>query len=139
VVHPQVPANGGYALLPEHRAALFVKPRGKITAQRQVLMDLPPEGERFFTELVHPRPHTWRERHLPTAWPLFEQLHEERPEEGRHYCLDQGAIGGDYLQDWAAGVAGDSQIKHPASPPRVWLATFIPAVSVHTGLPSYAP
>jgi transposase len=105
VVHPRVPANGRCSLLPEHREALFVKPRGKIMAQRQVLMDLAPEAERFFTELVHRRPHTWRERDLPTAWQLFEQLGEQQLVEGFRYCLAQGAIGGEYLQAWAAGVA----------------------------------
>jgi transposase len=105
VVHPRIPSNGRYSLLPEHRAALFVKPRGAVMAKRQILMDLCPEGERFFTELVHRRPHTWRERDLPAAWELFEHQGEARMVEALRYCLAQGAIGGEYLRAWAMGVA----------------------------------
>ena len=74
VRHPRVPENGRYSLLPEQRAALFVKPRGALMAQRQILMDLCPEAERFFTEVVHRRPATWRRHDLPTIWALFEEV-----------------------------------------------------------------
>ena len=104
VVHPRFPSNGRYSLLPEHRAALFVKPRGAVMAKRQILMDLCPEGERFFTELVHRRPHTWRESDLPLAWELFEHQGEARMVEALRYCVAQGAIGGEYLRAWAMGV-----------------------------------
>lgn len=105
VVHPRVPNNGRYSVLPEHRAPLFVKPRGAVMAKRQLLMDLCPEAAQFFTELVHRRPHTWRERDLPTAWQLFETLGEQRLVDGFRYCVAQGAIGGEYLAAWATGVA----------------------------------
>ena len=36
VCHPRVPSNGNYSLLPEHREALFVKPRGALMAKRQI-------------------------------------------------------------------------------------------------------
>ena len=101
VVHPRVPSNGRYSLLPEHRAARFVKPRGKTMAQRQILMDLCPEGERFFTELVHRRPRTWREQDLPAAWELFETLGEARLVAAFRYCVATGAIGSEYLRAWA--------------------------------------
>jgi hypothetical protein len=67
-------------------------------------MDLCPEGERFFTELVHRRPHTWRENDLPAAWELFEHQGEARMVEAFRYCLARGAIGGEYLRAWARGV-----------------------------------
>lgn len=105
VVHPRVPSNGRYSLLPEHRAALFVKPRGAVMAKRQILMDLCPEGERFFTELVHRRPHTWREADLPVAWELFERQGEARMVAAFRYCVGAGVIGGEYLRAWALGVA----------------------------------
>ena len=98
------PTNGSYSLLPEHRAPLFVKPRGKVMAQRQILMDLCPEGERFFTELVHRRPQTWREQDLPGAWALFESLGEQRMGEALRYCVAHGAIGAEYLRAWATGM-----------------------------------
>jgi transposase len=105
LVHPRVPANGKYSLLPEHRSALFHKPRGKVMAQRQILMDLCPEGEQFFTALVHRRPQTWRQQDLPEAWALFEELGDERMRAGLRYCVAQAAIGAEYLRAWAQGIA----------------------------------
>jgi hypothetical protein len=106
VVHSRVPANGRYSLLPEHREALFVKPRGRIMAQRQILMDLGPEGEAFFTELVHRRPHTWREQDLPVVWALFETVSPARLTAAFQRCVAQGQIGAEYLrahlEGWAA-------------------------------------
>jgi transposase len=105
VTHPRIPANGRYSLLPEHRAALMVKPRGAIMAKRQILMDLCPEGERFFTELVHRRPLTWRDTDLPVAWELFERQGETAVREAFAFCLACGTIGGEYLRAWAEGMA----------------------------------
>jgi transposase len=105
VVHPRVPENGRYSLLPEHRAALFVKPRGALMAKRQILMDLDPAAEQFFTALVHRRPQTWRGHDLPVLWALFEQHGAARLTAGFAHCLAQGAIGGEYLQAWLVGVA----------------------------------
>lgn len=105
VTHPRIPSNGRYSLLSEHRPALFVKPRGAVMAKRQILMDLCPEGEHFFTELVHRRPQTWREDDLPIAWELFEKEGEARIREAFAYCIRREAIGGEYLRAWAEGVA----------------------------------
>jgi transposase len=105
VRHPRVPSNGKYSLLPEHQAALFVKPRGKIMAQRQILMDLCPEGEAFFTELVHRRPLSWRTGDLPVVWELFEEVGEARLREAFVACVRRGAFGGEYLSAWLQGVA----------------------------------
>lgn len=105
VTHPRVPTNGRYSLLPEHRAALFLKPRGAVMAKRQILMDLCPEGEAFFTELVHRRPQSWRERDLPVLWEVFEQLGEQKMREAFLYCLRRDAIGGEYARAFAFGYA----------------------------------
>jgi len=105
VVHPRVPENRRYSLLPEHRAALFVKPRGALMAKRQILMDLDPVAERFFTALVHRRPQTWRGHDLPVLWDLFEAHGAARLTAGFAHGLAQGAIGGEYLQAWLSGVA----------------------------------
>jgi transposase len=105
VRHPRIPPNGRYSLLPEHREALFVKPRGALFAKRQILMDLCPEGERFFTELVHRRPLSWRTGDLPVAWELFERWGEAKLREAFAACLQQGAIGGEYLQAFLLKVA----------------------------------
>lgn len=104
-VHPRVPENGRYSLLPEHRAALFVKPRGELMAKRQILMDLDPAAERFFTALVHRRPQSWRGQDLPVVWALFEQHGAAPLTAAFAHCLAQGAIGGEYLQAWLAGMA----------------------------------
>jgi hypothetical protein len=74
-------------------------------AKRQILMDLSPVAERFFTELVHRRPTSWRERDLPMLWTLFEQHGAERLGAAFAHCLAQGAIGGEYLSAWLVGVA----------------------------------
>lgn len=105
VIHPRVPENSRYSLLPEHRAALFVKPRGAIMAKRQILMDLCPEGEAFFTELVHRRPKSWRERDLPLLWEVFEEIGAARMRAAFGYCLHQDAIGGEYVRAWVHGYA----------------------------------
>lgn len=105
VEHPRVPGNGKYSLLPEHRSGLFHKPRGKIMAQRQILMDLCPEGEQFFTALVHRRPQTWRQQDLPQAWALFEEVGDERMRGAFAYCVARTAIGAEYLCAWAQGLA----------------------------------
>lgn len=104
VVHPRVPGNHKYSLLPEHRPALFQKPRGQVMAQRQILMDLCPEGEQFFTALVHRRPLTWRQQDLPEAWALFEEVGDERMCGALRYCVGQAAIGAEYLRAWATGL-----------------------------------
>jgi transposase len=105
VIHPRVPTNGKYSLLPEHRPALFQKPRGRVMAQRQILMDLCPEGEQFFTALVHRRPQTWRQQDLPAAWALFEELGDERMCGALRHCVARAAIGAEYLRAWATGLA----------------------------------
>jgi transposase len=104
-VHPRFPANGRYSLLPEHRPGRFVKPRGAVMAKRQILVDLCPEAEAFFTALVHRRPATWREQDLPIAWELFEQVGEACLRAAFAHCLRREAIGGEYLRAYAAGVA----------------------------------
>jgi transposase len=105
VCHPRVPENGKYSLLSEHRAALFVKPRGAIMAKRQILLDLSPEAEAFFTELVHRRPATWRTQDLPMAWELFEEWGPGPLREAFARCVRQEAIGGEYLRALLQGVA----------------------------------
>jgi transposase len=105
VTHPRLPSNGRYSLLAEHRPAFFVKPRGRVMAKRQILMDLCPAAEDFFTELIHRRPQTWREQDLPIAWELLEKQGEEKTREAFAYCVRRDAIGGEYLRAWAEGVA----------------------------------
>jgi hypothetical protein len=105
VRHPRIPENGRYSLLPEHRAPLFRKPRGAVMAKRQILMDLGADAERFFTELVHRRPLSWRTQDLPVAWALFEEWGPAKIREAFAACLKQGAIGSEYLSAWLLGVA----------------------------------
>lgn len=110
VVHPRVPANGRYSLLAEHQPALFTKPRGRTMAQRQILVDLCPEGERFFTELVHRRPRTWRTQDLPAIWRLFEAEGAAALRGALRQCVQQGTWGAEYLR---AQLEGWTATGHP--------------------------
>ncbi len=80
------------------------RPRRAVMAKRQILMDLCPEGERFFTELVHRRPLTWRDTDLPVAWEIFERHGESAISAAFALCVARGTIGGEYLRAWAEGV-----------------------------------
>jgi transposase len=105
VRHPRVPENGSYSLLPEHQGALFIKPRGAVMAKRQILMDLGPEAEAFFTALVHRRPQSWRQNDLPVVWELFETWGARKLREAFSRCVAQGAIGAEYVAAQFLGVA----------------------------------
>jgi transposase len=105
VRHARLPENGRYSLLPEHREALFVKPRGAIMAQRQIVLDACPAAAAFFTDLVHRRPQTWRQHDLPVIWALFERWGARKLNEALARCVAQGTIGGEYLQAQLLGVA----------------------------------
>jgi transposase len=105
VRHPRVPENGRYSLLPEQREALFVKPRGELMAQRQILMDLCPEAERFFTEVVHRRPQSWRRGDLPAIWALFEEMGPRKLRQAFATCVAQETYGSEYLAAVLRGIA----------------------------------
>lgn len=105
VRHPRQPENGRYSLLPEHREAFFVKPRGAIMAKRQLVLDACPAAAGFFTELVHRRPQSWREYDLPVVWTLYEAWGARKLNEALARCVAAGTIGGEYLQAQFLGVA----------------------------------
>jgi transposase len=103
--HARVPENGRYSLLPEHREALFVKPRGAIMAKRQIVLDACPAAAAFFTDLVHRRPQTWRQHDLPVVWALYEAWGARKLNEALARCVAAGTIGSEYLQAPQWGVA----------------------------------
>lgn len=105
VEHPRYPENGKCSILPEQRAALFVKPRGEVMAKRQMLMDVCPEAQSFFTEMVHKRPMAWREVDLPRIWSLFETRGEKWIREAFIRCVAANAYGAEYLEAIAQEVA----------------------------------
>lgn len=105
VEHPRFPENGKYSILPEQRTLLFVKPRGEVMAKRQMLMDVCPEAEQFFTEMVHKRPMAWREQDLPRIWHLYETRGERWIKEAFIRCVALGAYGAEYLEAMDAEVA----------------------------------
>jgi transposase len=105
VRHGRVPENGRYSLLPEHREALFVKPRGAVMAKRQIVLDACPAATAFFTHLVHRRPQTWRQHDLPVVWALYEAWGARKLNEALARCVAEGMIGGEYLQAQQLGVA----------------------------------
>ena len=98
VEHPRFPENGKCSILPEQRAALFVKGRGEVMAKRQMLMDVCPEAQVFFTEMVHKRPMAWREDDLPRIWHLYETRGEKWTREAFIRCAALGVYGAEYLE-----------------------------------------
>lgn len=76
VVHPRMPLNGKYSVLPEQREELLVKEGARPYVKRQILMDGCPAAEWFMTELRHRRPRQWKEE-VDTIFTLLE-LHGER-------------------------------------------------------------
>jgi transposase len=105
VRHARVPENGRYSLLPEHREALFVKPRGAVMAKRQIVLDACPAAAAFFTDLVHRRPQTWRRQDLPVVWELYEAWGARKLNAALARCVAQGTIGSEYLLAQQLGVA----------------------------------
>lgn len=105
VEHPRFPENGKCSILPEQRADLFVKPRGEVMAKREMLMDVCPEAESFFTEIVHKRPMAWREEDLPRIWRLYEIHGEKWMREAIVRCAATHAYGAEYLEAIAQEVA----------------------------------
>jgi transposase len=105
IEHPRFPENGKCSILPEQRASLFTKPRGEVMAKRQMLMDVCPEAESFFTEMVHKRPMAWREVDLPRIWNLYESRGEKWMREAFIRCVAVGAYGAEYLEAIAQEVA----------------------------------
>lgn len=105
VEHPRFPENGKCSILPEQRESLFTKPRGEVMAKRQMLMDVCPEAESFFTEMVHKRPMAWREVDLPRIWSLFETRGEKWMREAFIRCVAAHAYGSEYLEAIAQEVA----------------------------------
>ena len=63
------------------------------------------ESERFFTELVHRRPQTWRGHDLPAAWQLYEAVGARKLRAAFAACVRQGAFGSEYLAAYVSGVA----------------------------------
>jgi transposase len=113
VVHPRTPENGRYSLLPEHRKAYFVKPRGAVMFQRQLLMDLAPVVQRFFTELVHRRPDSWREKDLPGLWAAYERVGGGAFVRAVEGCMAAGTYGGEYVTERLVREAGPSERGDP--------------------------
>jgi len=105
IEHPRFPENGKCSILPEQRASLFTKPRGEVMAKRQMLMDVCPEAESFFTEMVHKRPMAWREVDLPKIWRLYESRGDKWMRAAFIRCVAAGAYGAEYLEAIASEVA----------------------------------
>ena len=106
VRHARQPRNGKYSLLPEHQEALFVKPRGAVMAKRQILMDAAPVVEQFFTQLVHRRPESWREKDLPSLWRQYEAVGEAAFVAAIAGCVGRETYGSEYVEAWLAGSPG---------------------------------
>ena len=72
VVHPRVPQNGKYSILPFQREEQHTKRGARPFAKRQLLMDLCPAAHWLITEIRHRRPAKW-EREIDDLYLLLEQ------------------------------------------------------------------
>jgi transposase len=71
--HPRLPDNGRSSVQLDHAQELFRFRRGKPYAQRQLLLDLDPSVEPYFTELVHRRPQGW-EKDIEQMYDLYQRI-----------------------------------------------------------------
>lgn len=117
--HPRFPDNGRSSVLADHAQELFRFRRGKPYAQRQLLLDLDPSVEPYFTELVHRRPQGW-ERDVEQIYQLYEQVGRADILAGIALATEQRCFGGEYL---LAIIQSGSFSAHPASMPTSLLHT----------------
>lgn len=94
--HPRIPENGKSSILSDHAQQLFTFKRGKPFAQRQILLDLDPVVEPYFTELVHRRPQTWQ-MDIEAIYGLYEQIGRAELLTAIGLATEQRCFGSEYL------------------------------------------
>lgn len=94
--HPRMPENGRSSVHPEHAEELFRFRRGKPYAQRQLLLDLNPSVEPYFTELVHRRPQSW-ERDIEQIYELYQRIGRTDLLAAIALATEQRCFGSEYL------------------------------------------
>ena len=94
--HPRIPENGRCSVLPEHAEEMFVYPRGKHYAKKQLLLDLSPIVEPYLTELVHRRPMTW-ERDIEQLYSLYRDIGHSSFLEALSAAREGDQIGAEYV------------------------------------------
>jgi transposase len=94
--HPRVPENGRSSVQFDHAQELFRFRRGKPYAQRQLLLDLDPSVEPYFTELVHRRPQGW-EQDIEQIYSLYQRIGRTDLLAAITLATEQRCFGAEYL------------------------------------------
>ena len=72
VIHPRIPQNGKYSILPFQRKEQHSKKGARPFAKRQLLLDLCPAAHWMITEMRHRRPAKW-EQDIDDMYRLLEE------------------------------------------------------------------
>lgn len=94
--HPRMPDNGKSSVQFDHAQELFRFRRGKPYAQRQLLLDLDPSVEPYFTELVHRRPQGW-EKDIEQIYDLYQCIGRVDLLAAIALATEQRCFGAEYL------------------------------------------
>jgi hypothetical protein len=135
-LHPRFPEVGAVSYLPGQRAAQLTAVYGKrkrLYFMRERLLELGPVGERYLTELVHRRPHTWP-GDVERLFQLLDELGEPPFRAVLQRALMQGTYGAEYVVRLAARTsevascrrrpaAGVPRPRRTSRPPRCATST----------------
>jgi transposase len=94
--HPRIPENGRSSVQFDHAQELFRFRRGKPYAQRQLLLDIDPSVEPYFTELVHRRPQGW-EKDIEQIYDLYQRIGRTDLLAAIALATEQRCFGAEYL------------------------------------------
>ena len=103
-LHPRFPEHD----LPGQRAgqlAAVAGSRKRLYFMRERILELGPVGERYLTELVHLRPHTWK-GDVERLFALLEELGDPHFRVVLQRALFQRLIGAEYVVRLAARLVG---------------------------------
>jgi hypothetical protein len=106
VEHPRHPVNGKYSIHAAQREEVLVKDGARPLVKRQLLMDLCPAAEWFFTELRHRRPDRWEDE-VALVFGLLEEHGEARVRDALIVAGRRGLVGADYLAAILTGQAAE--------------------------------
>jgi transposase len=107
-VHPRVPQNGKYSILPFQRGELHAKKGARPYTKRQLLMDLCPAAHWVITELRHRMPERWEEE-IDRMYRLLEIYGDVRMAEAMIQASREHQFGWGYLHAYLSGQAEVSQ------------------------------
>ena len=103
-VHPKLPTNGKYSVLPSQREELLTKEGARPYVKRQILMEGNPAAEWFMAELRHRRPDQW-EVDVDALFVLLEMRGEETVRRALTLAAHQRLVGAEYVTAIIEGLA----------------------------------